>query len=150
MNPTTNTEALREEFNKTFIHNHIPTDIKCRLEEARDWFIKQYHSTNNKDEIAELKRRVIYWNELHSEVINENQQLQSRIDELQKGNEIQTQLNEKLLSYSENQRKVIVLLIEGIKEIKGCLPYSTSLKIDNLIDTSNSFTKPLPNKPKTN
>ena len=31
------------------------------------------------DEIEELKRRVIYWNELHSEVIKDNSNLQSEL-----------------------------------------------------------------------
>lgn len=41
-------EQLKADFNKKFIHDYIPNDIKCRLEEARDWFIKHYHQTDNK------------------------------------------------------------------------------------------------------
>jgi len=88
-------------------------------------------------------------------LINEITKLKDEIDMLKfqlkaadSVNEQQRKLNESVLKYSENQRKIIVLLLEGINKVKGFLPFTTNLKLEEIILASQPFTKPLPNQPK--
>lgn len=56
-------------------------------------------------------------------------------------------LNELMSGYSENQRKIILLLLDGIDSVKQFLPFSTNLKLTEIINASEPFTKPLPTPP---
>lgn len=48
-----------------------------------DWLVDNQNTKPLVDEIAELKNRIVYWNELHSESINETVKYKNRISELE-------------------------------------------------------------------
>ena len=76
----------REEIRTKWIR-HKPL---MKLDECVDNAMQEYSDQQNKqllEEIEELKRRVIYWNELHSEVIKDNSNLQSELKDKESVNE---------------------------------------------------------------
>lgn len=112
-----------------------------------------------KDEIAELKKLYTISDNKVAILNNENKQLQSRIDELQKGNEwISVELNTMpintpILCYQNNnynQFRKLVLGYDG----KFFRDFDNSDNDDILFNDGNylkiTHWMPLPNKPKTN
>jgi hypothetical protein len=126
----------REQIRTKWIR-HTP---HLRLDECVDKAMQEYAEQQTAELIDKFERA-----KAESDVFEDIvAKLQKELNDKEKSNHIENKLKEKLFDYSENQRKIICLLLEGINEVKGFLPFKTHLKLEQIVNASQKFTIPLP------
>lgn len=79
-----------------------------------EYINKEYLDQQNKqllDEIEELKRRVIYWNEFHNEVIKDNVNLQSELKAADSVNEQKSKKIIEIINDSKLDKDAVIKVI---------------------------------------
>lgn len=123
-------KELVDKFIKSFGDNEIPID-------------EMYY---NKSESTGINMRS-FLEDFAEDISEQTKELQEQLAAKEKESSEAVRLNELMSGYSETQRKIILLLLDGIDSVKQFLPFSTNLKLTEIINASEPFTKPLPTPP---
>lgn len=151
-------KELVDKFIKSFGDNEIPIDeMYYNKSESTGINMRSFledFAEDISEQTKDLQEQLAASNSFLDKRCSENNELSVTIHKLEeqlaakeKESSEAVRLNELMSGYSENQRKIILLLLDSIDSVKQFLPFSTNLELTEIINASEPFTKPLPTPP---